>query len=159
MKTQAERYHWLNTLVGVLDAAFYLSDEEQYLVTDIFNRVLISLNIPERPSNDELPAPVALELKSGFYSAQLAGPRASGRERPVRAVNEKDMVVSVDSWAQAFMDMILVSYPHLDPVERMVTVKSFTVMLVALGLPNRSAAFYPDMVIRAYLESPDALRR
>lgn len=159
MKRKIERHHWLNTIVGLLDAAFYLSDEEQYLITDIVNRLLISLRIPERSAALELPPAVALEYKSSFYSALLAGPRISGRDRPVNFVTQEDIIVSVESWRQAFLDMLLISYPNLEPIERLVTAKALTEILVAIGVPNRAAAFYPDAVVRAYQEGPDATWR
>lgn len=159
MQRKIERHHWLNTVVGLLDAAFFLSDEEQYLITDIVNRLLVSLRIPERSAATELPPAVALEFKSGFYSALIAGPRTSGRTRPVSFVSQDDIIVSVESWRQAFLDMLLISYPDLEPIERLVTAKALTEILVAIGVPNRAAAFYPDAVVRAYQEGPDATWR
>ena len=159
MQRKIERHHWLNTVVGLLDAAFFLSDEEQYLITDIVNRLLISLRIPERSVATELPPAVALEFKSGFYSALIAGPRTSGRTRPVSFVSQDDIIVSVESWRQAFLDMLLISYPDLEPIERLVTAKALTEILVAIGVPSRAAAFYPDAVVRAYQEGPDATWR
>lgn len=156
MSYPVERRHWLNTIVGLLDAAFYLSPEEQFLVTDIVKRLLTSLRIPERSEALTLPSAVAMEVKSQLYTLTLAGPRDSGFERPVRAVNPGDIIVSVESWQQAFMDMILISYPDLDPIERIIASKAFNEMLVALGVPTRAAAFYPDAVVKAYQDGPDA---
>lgn len=156
MTTRVERYHWINTIVGLLDAAFYLSEEEQFLVLDIVNRLLVSLRVPERGAVTELPPALALEVKAGFYTSTLSGPRESGVERPVRPVGNNDVVVSVESWRQAFLDMLVMAYPDIDPFERIATTKVLTDVLVALGVPERKAAFYPDAVVRAYQEGPDA---
>jgi hypothetical protein len=156
MKHNVERYHWLNTIAGLLDAAFYLSEEEQFLVIDIVNRLLVNLRIPERGDVAEMPPALALEVKAGFYTTTLSGPRESGVERPVRATGHGDVVVSVESWRQAFLDMLVTAYPSIEPFERMAVSKVLTDVLVALGVPERKAAFYPDAVVRAYQEGPDA---
>ena len=83
---RAERHHWLNTYVGVLDGAFWLSDEEQYFTSDIIVRLLDSLCIPERGNPKELSPPVALEVASGYYTVQLSSPRDSGLQRSEQQV-------------------------------------------------------------------------
>lgn len=156
MTQKIQRHHWLNTIVGLLDSAFYLSDEEQFLVTGIINKMLIELKIPERKVALELPPPVALEYRASFYTDLLAGPRKNGRVRHVREVVKSDIVVAPDSWQQAFLDMILVSYPDLDPYERIFAAKTLNDLLLAIGVPTRAASFYPEFVIQTYLQSPDA---
>lgn len=150
--TRAERHHWLNTIVGVLDSAFWLNDEEQYFTIDIVARLLDSLGVPDRSDPDRLPPAVALEVSSGYYTVQLNSPRDSGLARPPRAVTQTDMVVSVNAWNQALMSMLTTAYPDLEPVERVVSSKVFTDLLVAIGVPERAAAYFPDDVIRAYLD-------
>jgi hypothetical protein len=147
----------LNTFVGVLDAAFWLSDVEQYNVTGILNRLLTSLRIPERGDPLELPPAIALEVESGFYTIGLAGPRDSNIERPVRAINQRDTMVSVETWRDALLGMLLTAYPNLEPTERLVTATVLDDMLAALGVPMRAASAYPDTVLRAFQQSPDAL--
>lgn len=146
----AQRHHWLNTIVGTLDAAFYLTDEEQFVTIDIVRRLLEALNIPDRSTPSRLPAAVALEAASGFYTNGLYGPRESGLERPVRPANGGDIVVSVETWCQALMSMILSAYPDLEPLERVIATKVFSDLLAGIGLPHRAAAFFPDDVVRAY---------
>ena len=148
MRVTVARHHWLNTIVGILDQAFFLSDEEQIHVLDIVNRMLESLSIPERGPAAILPSPLVLEMSSGIYSTQLAGPRVSGVVRPVRVVTAADMVVSVEAWAASLLAMLTTAYPDLSPVESLVTTKILSDLLDAIGVPDRAAAFFPDDVIR-----------
>jgi len=148
MRQQVERHHWLNTIVGILDQAFSLTDEEQFYVIDIVNRMLESLYIPERGIPALIPTQVLLEISSGLYSAQLAGPRASGVARPIRHASNRDMVVSVEAWVQALLSMLITASPDLSPVERMVSAKILSDLLDAIGVPDRAATFFPDDVVR-----------
>lgn len=150
MEVWAERHHWLNTIVGLLDAAFRLTDEEQFFTFDIVARLLDSLDIPFRSEPDELPSAVLLEVSSSMFSVQLSSPRDSGLARPVRQVSHGDMVVSVEAWRNALLGLLTTAYPDLDPTERMVAAKVFDDLLVAIGVPHRAAVFFPDEVVRAY---------
>lgn len=146
------QHHWLNTFVGVIDAAFWLSDEEQYQVIGILRRLLTTLRIPQRGEPVELPVPLVLEVDSAFYSVALD----AAQNRPVRPVDAADIVVSVETWRDALLSMLLVAYPDLRPEERLVAAKIFDDLLTALGVPDRAAVAFPDTVIRAYQQSPDA---
>lgn len=148
MNQLVERHHWINTIVGTLDQAFYLTDEEQFYCIDIVSRLLKSLDIPDRSEPTVLPTPVVLEMTSAIYSTQLAGPRVSGVIRPIRATVSTDIVVSIEAWVQALLAMLTTAYPDLDPTERMVTAKVLTDLLDAIGVPDRAAMFYPDNVVR-----------
>lgn len=140
----------------MLDITFSLSEEEQYLVSDVLNRLLISLRIPERGDPSALSPELALESRSSFYTNLMAGPRESGRVREVHSVSENDVYVSVETWREVFINIFLTSYPDIDPYERIVLFKCFTELLVALGVPDRAPAFYPESVLEAYREGPDA---
>lgn len=146
----AQRHHWLNTFVGILDGAFHLTDEEQFFCTDIINRLLAALRVPERGVPDELPSAVALEARSGLFTVQLTGPLTTRLRRPVRAASPDDQVVSPDAWAAAFTGMLTTAYPDLAPHERVVAQKVFLDVLDALGVPARAAAYFPDDVVRAH---------
>lgn len=152
----AERHHWLNTIVGILDAAFYLSDAEELQVISYVRRLLEGLRIPERGVARVLPAPVALEVASSLYTIALAGPRNSGVPRRVRRASSGDMVVSVDSWRDALLGLLTAAYPDLHPEERLVAGTVLTEILLGLGVPERAAAFFPEEVVRAYLASPES---
>jgi hypothetical protein len=155
-KSTAQRHHWLNTIVGILDAAFHLSEEEQFQVITVVRQVLEALRIPERGTAHSLPAPVALEIASAYYTVQLSHSRSSGVVRPVRQAQASDMVVSAEAWRDAIVGMITSAYPELAPEERLFTAKIISDLLLALGVPNRAAAFFPDNVVRAYHASPEA---
>jgi len=148
MRQHVERHHWLNTLVGILDQAFNLTDEEQVYVIDIVNRLLEGLAIPERGEPALLPPQLVLEMSSGVYSTKIAGPRSSGVVRPIRATSARDMVVSIQAWVESLLGLLLTAYPDLTPVERIVAAKVFSDLLDGIGVPDRAAAFFPDDVIR-----------
>jgi hypothetical protein len=152
MPARAERYHWLNTIVGILDQAFHLSDEEQIHVLDIVNRLLAKLDIPDRSDPLVIPAPLALEISSGIYSTLLSGPRESGFAHPPRLTNHADIVVSVQAWSESLLSMLITAYPSISPVDRMVTAKIFSDLLDAIGVPDRAATFFPDDVVRVARE-------
>lgn len=151
-----QRHHWLNTIVGILDSAFYLSEVEQLQVIGYVRRLLEALHIPERSVPRVVPAPVALEAASKFYTVVLAGPRVSGIERRVRPVGSGDMVVSVEAWRDALLGLIQTAYPDLLPEEKVVAGTVLTEILLGLGVPQRAAAFFPEEVVRAYLASPES---
>jgi len=139
---------------GVLDAAFRLSQEEQFYTFDILNKLFEKLGVPERSRPAALPAPVALELACAHYSTQMAGPRTSAVPRVARGASGGDIVASVETWREAFFQMVLTSYPDLEPLERVVTLKVLSDLLVAIGVPDRAAYHFPDEVIRAYQVLP-----
>ena len=142
----------MNTLVGILDQAFHLTDEEQFHTLDIIGRLLESLDIPDRSTPKQISPSLMLEVTASVYSTQLHGPRSSNLVRPVRAAVPSDIVVSVEAWCEALLSMITTAYPDLTPTERIVTAKILTDLLDALGAPDRAASFFPDDVIRAALD-------
>lgn len=156
MGTTPQRHHWINTFVGLLDGAFHLTEAEQLEVIAILKQLLVALQIPERGTAESLPAPVALEISSGFYTIQLTHSRNAGYIRPVRAVAVTDTTVSAESWRDAFCGMLFTAYPQLSPAERLLLAKTFSDLLAALGVPARAAAFLPEAVVRAYRSSPEA---
>lgn len=150
MQQLPERAHWINVIVGILDASFYLSEEEQFAVSDIVRRLFLKLHIPERAMPGELPIPLVQELHSGLYSVQLEAPRTSGLARPVRHVSGGDSVTSLEAWRLSFENMILTAYPDLAVEERLLLRKVLTDLLAAIGVPDRAAASFPDAVIEAH---------
>lgn len=146
----------MNTFLGILDSAFHLTDVEQAQMISILRDLLGALRIPDRGEPSEIPAALALELASGFFTVGLAGPRDLDRERPVRAVTESDMVVSVEAWRDMLTNMVLVAYPDLLPTERLLLSKILTDLLTGIGVPRRAAAFLPDDVVRAYRRLPES---
>ena len=153
----AERHHWLNTIVGVLDTAFHLTEHEQLETIKIVRGLLEGIRIPERSVAASLPAPVALEVESGFYTIQLAHVRDSGLLRPVRSIQAHDVTVSAEAWRDALVGMLLTGYPDMAPMERLLATKVFGDLLLALGVPERAAAFFPEAVVRAYRTSPEGM--
>lgn len=147
-----ERRHWVNTLVGVLDTAFWLTDTEQYETARIVTNLLDWLNVPDRGPAQSVPAALATEVRSGFYAVALAGPRASGLRRAPRRAGAGDVVVSVDAWRYALVGMLSTAYPDLSPTELIGASKVIDDLLTALGLPERAAVCFPDEVVRAYHE-------
>lgn len=150
LMSEIERHTWLNTIVGIIDSAFALSDEEMYFTTVIVRKLLEGLRIPERHPADILPIAVTQEACAGVFSTQLHAHRAAGVSRIARAVASDDTVVTLEAWRQAIMTLILVSYPDLDPMERMWATGTVDELLLALGVPARAAAFFPDEVVRAH---------
>jgi len=148
MRIRVERYHWLNTIVGILDQAFHLTDEEQIQVIAHVNHLLTELNIPDRSEPSVIPPPLALEMSASFYTTQLSGPRESGLIRPIRRTTHQDMVVSVQAWDEMFLTMLTTAYPDMTPIERIYTSKQISTLLDAIGVPDRAAAFFPEDVVR-----------
>ena len=146
----AQRHHWLNTYVGMLDAAFALTDEEQVYVAMVVADLLDALNIPGRGEPDELPPGVALEVSAGYYTVQISGRSDSHLSRSPRSTGADDIVVSVEAWTQAFVNMLMIAYPALEPIDRIAAAKGFSDLLVSLGVPARAANWFPDDVVRAY---------
>lgn len=145
-----ERHDWLNAIVGTLDAAFHLTADEQFLVSGIVNQLLDGLNIPERGRPRSVPAAVALEVSAGVYSAQMASQQDHSLTRAVRAAQEHDIVVSLQTWREALMGMLLSAHPDIAGVERLVAIRILTELLAGIGVPGRAAAAYPDDVVRLY---------
>jgi hypothetical protein len=158
MATEAnkvERHHWLNTFIGILDAAFHLTEIEQAQLIAIFRDLLVAVRVPERGEPEELPAALALEVTSNFFTISLAGPRDSGVARPVRAVMQGDVVVSLEAWRTALVGMLTVAYPDMLPAERLLVDRVFTDVLSGIGVPQRAAEFLPGDVVRTYRSMPE----
>lgn len=145
----AERHHWLNAVVGLLDRAFLFDPTEQFFVIDIVGRLLDHLNIPDRAVAASLPSPVALEVRSGFYTVALGGSAEMSQGRRPRAVGRHDVTASVDAWRHALLAMFIAAYPDLQAHERMVAAAILDDLLVAVGLPGRAATCHPDEVVAA----------
>lgn len=156
MSHPAARHHWLNTIVGILDGAFFLTDEEQFAVAGIIRQLLDALRIPDRGTPAVMPVPVAQEAAVGYYSLALASPRESGVVRPVRPATSIDVVVSVETWREALVGMFTTAYPDLSADERLVLSKVFHDLLAAIGAPQRAASHLPEVVMDAYrdVEAP-----
>lgn len=153
VQVSIERHHWINTVVGVIDAAWHLTDEEQFDVIRIVSTVVRQLNIPERGEPAELPVPLVLEVGAGFYANQITSTLDSGIARPIRALHTGDQTVPVEIWAQSIVSLFTTAYPDLDGVERMYLTKSFVDLLAAIGVAERAPVFLPADVVRIY-ENP-----
>jgi hypothetical protein len=149
----AKRYHWLNTIVGVLDGAFYLTVEEQFAVAHIIGKLLDALRIPDRSVPAHLPMPVVQEMFASYYSIQLEETTKSFR--PVRPITSADCVSSIEAWRSALEDMVTTAYPDLSTEERMLLAKVLNDLLAAIGVPNRAPAYFPDAVLKAHRELDD----
>lgn len=150
---EPEAYHWVNVFVGLLDSVFHLAEEEQFMASSILSRLLAEIRVGSRPVPERLPAALALEIDAGFYTIAMSRPRENATDRPVRQAGADDPVVSVEAWSQAFVDMLVVAYPDLTPMERILSTKVFADVLTAIGVPRRAAAHTPDDVLRAYLST------
>lgn len=148
LRVVPERHHWINTIVGLLDQAFNLTDDEQVFVIGYVDRMLEMLHIPDRADPATLPVPVVLEVSAQVYSSQLAAARESDFVRPVRLVRSGDVVVSTETWVEALLSLVVSAYPEMDPSERVIAAKCFRDLLDSLGVPDRAAAFLPDDVVR-----------
>ena len=151
-----QRHHWLNTYLGILDSVFFLSEEEQYHTIKIISSLLEAIKIPERGTPVLIPASVAVEAKNSYYSISLDARQKSNFERHPRILDNGDLMVSIDAWRDSLLNMLTTAYPELEPEEKILCAKIFTELLVALGLPNRAAAYFPDDVVRAWNVSPEA---
>ena len=139
---------WLNTIVGILDSAFGLTDDEQFAVTSIVKKLLTALDIPDREIPASLPMPIVQEMYNGYYSQVLD----SSIRRPARAVTSADCVTSLEAWVNALENMILTAYPNLDAEEVLLLAKVLHDLLAAIGVPNRAAWFFPSSVVAAHRE-------
>jgi hypothetical protein len=149
MDAGSQRFHWLNTIAGILDSAFHLSDIEQYHTLNILSQLLEYLRIPERGVPAQLPAAVAHEARSGAYALTLAEARSTGIEREVHLATS-DITVPLEAWRDALANMVLSAYPDLDQQELELLNSWLGDLLAALGVPRRAATFLPDDVIRAF---------
>ncbi|MFM7087919.1 MAG: hypothetical protein ACKOW9_00065 [Candidatus Paceibacterota bacterium] len=156
MSSNVQRHHWINTYLGILDAAFTLSEAEQAELIVILRSLLTALEIPKTEPTS-LPAPVALEVKTSFYSIQLNQARQLSTVREVRRSRPNEVTVSPESWRDALSGMLLTAYPGLEPAHRLLVVKTFSDIILALGIPLRAAKFLPESVVRAYNSSPEAV--
>jgi hypothetical protein len=153
--TRVERHHWLNTFIGILDAAFHLTEIEQAQLITVLRDLLVAVRIPDRGEPQEIPAALALEVTSNFFTISLAGPRDSGVTRPVRAATAGDVVVSLEAWRTALVGMLTVAYPDMFPAERLLVDRVFTDVLAGIGVPQRAAEFLPGDVVRTYRSMPE----
>lgn len=147
------RHDWVNAILGMLDGAFHLTVEEQAPTLSILKSLMDALDIPGRRDPESVPAGVALEADAGVYSAVLASERATGILRPIRAADDYDPFVPLETWVQALVTMLTSAYPELNGVERVKAMKVFTELLVAIGVPDRAVYYYPDEVLRAYQDT------
>ena len=152
-----QRHHWVNTIVGILDGAFYLTYDEQTSVSTIVTGLFRKLNIPERGRVHTIPLNVSAEVLSGHYSEALAGSRALKGARIPKRTTPEMCNVSVEAWRAALETMIISAYPDLMPAERIFLAKVLTDLLKAIGVPYRASAFFPDAVIKMHRELSDTV--
>lgn len=149
--TTPPRHSWLNTIVGMIDTAFRLSDEELFFVTEVTKKLLEGLRIPERSHPNAIPAAVAAEAESGMFALQIHEPRSAGVVRRPHRRSVKDVSVTLEAWRQALLGLLVDAYPDLTGTEILVAASTFDEMLGALGVDDRTSAFLPDEVLRAHL--------
>jgi hypothetical protein len=150
MTLTAERHTWVNTMVGMLDTAFALSDEELVWTTDMVGQLLGGLRIPERGDPDQLPAAVALELIAGHFTDQIYEPRDAGVFQIPRAALPAERLPTLEAWREALLNLVTSSY-QLTPGERFAATTVLDDILTGLGLPARAPRYVPDDVLRAHL--------
>lgn len=153
---QAERHHWLNTILGLLDSTFSLTPMEEPPTIRAIQNLLSELNIPDRADAPSLPAAVALEVTSSHFTIQFSSPRRADLMRPPRRTSPSDIPVSLETWRQGFVSLITSAY-DLSAMELLLTATVFNDILTELGVPNRAASYYPEEVLRAYQELPDSI--
>lgn len=154
---EIKRYHWVNTVVGILDSVFYLTDVEMYHSIDSLNKILSKLQIPERGGSVMIPASVAIEAESSFYTRSINNLEGNNKFRIPRVNIENDMIVSIDSWRDMFVNMFIITYPNMLAEEKLLLSSFFNTLLLALGVPDRAASYFPDDVVRAWKNSPESL--
>ena len=142
--------------MGILDASFHLSADEQFYIGRMLTGMLDTANIPGRGNPASLPAALALEMESGFFTVGLFSPLDAGTVREVRAVRPEDNQVSVEAWSQSLVKLLLQAYPDLEPPLRLFAAKVFTDVLVGIGVPDRAAYAYPACVVREFWETDRA---
>ena len=148
---KVERHTWLNTLVGILDAAFSLSEEELYFTTVIVKQLLEGLRIPERGGAGSIvPTAVAQEAHAGVFSTLVNTSRDAGLFKEPRGVEAGDTIVTLEAWRQALLGLITTGFPDLEPVEVVWATSTIDELLLGLGVPNRAAAYFPAEVVRAH---------
>ena len=143
-------HHWVNMYLGILDGVFSLSEREQHDIIKEIKSLLDKLDVNNRKEPLELPAPVALELKAGFYTNLLK--LTSNEKRAYRNTGEQNnFEVSVEAWRDPFINWLILAYPDLDSEDRILAAKSFEAVLINIGVPDRVPYYLPDDVIRAHL--------
>ena len=144
-----QRHHWVNTLLGFLDATWHLTDEEKVQVSAIASKLLDVLNIPERGAPAKLPMPLMMEAAGGFYSSQVNSLALASSQKPVRAISEGDVTFEPDIWRAAISELFTTAYPDLDGHERLFVEATIGDLLDALGVDTRAAQFISEDVARA----------
>lgn len=153
MSIAIQRHDWVNAFLGMLDASVHLTEEEQGPTFSVLRGLCDTLDIPGRGVPQHVPVAVALEAEAHLFTDAMAGPRQSGVVRPVGYARDHHIVLPLETWVQAFMNMLESAYPDLGPMERMSARKVFAELLIALGLPERAVHYYPYEVIQVYLET------
>lgn len=143
------RAQWVNTIAGIIDAAFILTPEELFAAEARISELCVQLRIPERPLNGSIPAPLMCELASGFYAVQLDACRNATNRTP-RPANSEELVVDADIWRNAIVALITSAYTDLTGPERLLTAYATDLLLHDLGVPYRAARFIPDAVVREH---------
>lgn len=149
MTIAVHRHHWVNTVLGFLDATWHLTDAESVQVSRIISNLLDVLNIPERGAPAKLPMPLLMEAAGGFYSAQVNSVAAASSQKPVREIEEGDVTFEPDIWRAAIAELFTTAYPDLDPYERLFVDRTIGDLLDALGVDTRAAQFISSDVARA----------
>lgn len=144
-----QRHHWVNTVLGFLDATWHLTDSEMVQVSRIVSNLLDVLNIPDRGAPSKLPMPLMMEAAGGFYSSQVNSVAASSSQKPVRAITSGDVTFEPDIWRAAISELFTTAYPDLDGYERLFLDRTIGDLLDALGIDTRAAQFISEDVARA----------
>ena len=147
------RSTWVNTLVGLIDSSFLLTEPELFFCTEAIVQLLNQLQIPQRSTPLALPSALVLELEASMFSNQIHGPRDAGVQRVSREATAGDVVVSLQVWRQTLLNNLTTAYPDLNPFERMMAAKVFDDLLSGIGVPDRVAQYLPDDVVRAHLNN------
>lgn len=147
------KHHWLNTIVGQIDAAFLLTQEELFATSKVVGELLDNIRIEDRGMPAVLPTPLVAELSTSYWAVQLhSTDRLGSHARNPRRVDDSDITVSLDVWRNSLSGLVLTAFPDMSPIERIIVAKTFDALLESLGVPNRAPRFIPDNAVMHFLD-------
>ena len=141
MQQVPTREHWVNTLVGIINASYSLTPVEVVELKDAVAALLDYLRVPARGVPACLSTELAQEVHEGFYSSKFdeTGLQAASQRGPAQGLDHE----ASDVWRQTLLRQITSAYPDLAAIDKMAAASVFSKLVDSIRGPQRSVHHTP----------------
>ena len=131
-----------------MDATWKLTPYEIFQCLRLVDGYLSKLGIPERGEPKQIPAELALELKSQHWSRLLEPHFEAETERGVEQLVQGEVSIPLEVWRADFERQLMIAYPDLQPLEHLAFATYMAEMFDGLDVDRRRPTYLPESTLK-----------